>query len=52
VLHTLGQPLNWHDLGPEGFVYIIGVVVASVLAGLVPGLKAYRTSVAANLVSV
>jgi putative ABC transport system permease protein len=52
VLQTLGQPLNWLDLGSGGILYIIGVVVASVLAGLVPGLKAYRTSVAANLVVV
>lgn len=52
VLQTLGQPLNWLDLGSYGVLYIIGVVIASVLAGLVPGLKAYRTSVAANLVVV
>jgi putative ABC transport system permease protein len=52
VLQTLGQPLNWHALGAEGLWYIIGVVVVSVLAGLVPGLKAYRTSVAANLAAV
>jgi len=44
--------LNWHALGAEGVWYIIGVVVVSVLAGLVPGLKAYRTSVAANLAAV
>jgi putative ABC transport system permease protein len=52
VLHTLGQPLHWLDLGIWGILYVVGVIILSVLAGLVPGLKAYKTSVAANLVTV
>jgi putative ABC transport system permease protein len=38
-------------LGAVEFYYLIGVVIGSALAGLVPALKAYRVSVADNLSS-
>jgi putative ABC transport system permease protein len=49
---AIGERINW--LQPDRWegVYLIGVVVVAVLAGLVPGLKAYRTPVATNLVTV
>ncbi len=50
-VQKLGQGINWINPGWEEWVYLGGVVVVSVLAGLVPGLKAYRTPVATNLVS-
>ena len=48
---TLGEGINW--LTPDRWegVYLGGVVLLAVLAGLVPALKAYRTPVAANLVA-
>ena len=48
---TVGERINW--LQPDGWegVYLVGVVAVAVLAGLVPGLKAYRTPVATNLVA-
>jgi putative ABC transport system permease protein len=48
---TLGEGINW--LKPDAWeaVYLGGVVVIAVLAGLVPALKAYRTPVATNLVA-
>jgi putative ABC transport system permease protein len=48
---TLGEDINW--LAPDRWegVYLVGVVVIAVLAGLVPALKAYRTPVATNLVA-
>ena len=49
---TVGERINW--LQPDRWegVYLLGVIVVAVLAGLVPGLKAYRTPVATNLVAV
>jgi putative ABC transport system permease protein len=48
---TLGEGINW--LTPDRWegVYLGGVVLIAVLAGLVPALKAYRTPVATNLVA-
>lgn len=48
---AVGERINW--LQPDRWegVYLLGVVVIAVLAGLVPGLKAYRTPVATNLVA-
>jgi putative ABC transport system permease protein len=47
----MGVGINW--LAPKGeeWVYLSAVVLLAVLAGLVPGLKAYRTPVATNLVA-
>ena len=48
---TLGEDIDW--LSPDRWegLYLLGVVVIAVLAGLVPALKAYRTPVATNLVA-
>jgi putative ABC transport system permease protein len=47
----LGVGINWLAPGAEEWVYLAAVVVLATLAGLVPGLKAYRTPVATNLVA-
>ena len=47
----MGEGFNWLSVGPEEWGYLAAVVVLATLAGLVPGLKAYRTPVAANLVA-
>jgi putative ABC transport system permease protein len=47
----LGQGFEWMTVGPEELLYLAGVVIIAVLAGLVPALKAYRTPVATNLVA-
>ncbi len=49
--HTLGEGINWIRVGGKEFIFLAAVVALATLAGLVPALKAYRTSVAANLVS-
>jgi putative ABC transport system permease protein len=48
---TFGESLNWAYLSWFEIVYILGVVLLAVLAGLVPAVKAYRTPVATNLVA-
>jgi putative ABC transport system permease protein len=47
----IGSPINWLRMGPDEWFYLAGAVVLAALAGLVPALKAYRTSVAENLVA-
>ena len=47
----LGQGFSALSVGWEEAAFLAGVVVIAVLAGLVPAMKAYRTSVATNLVS-
>jgi putative ABC transport system permease protein len=47
----LGQRFNWAAVTRWEVLYVVGVVVGAVLAGLVPALKAYRTPVATNLVA-
>ena len=47
----MGVSINWLAPGFEEWVYLAAVVVLAVLAGFVPGWKAYRTPVATNLVS-
>jgi putative ABC transport system permease protein len=47
----LGVGINWLAPGWEEWVYLAGVAVLATFAGLVPGLKAYRTPVATNLVA-
>lgn len=46
----VGQGFNWLAVSGQEVLYVGLVVVISVLAGLVPALKAYRTPVATNLV--
>src|SRR6202012_4949056 len=48
--HLVGEGLHWYAIHPMEWLYLIGVVLIAILAGLVPGLKAYRTPVATNLV--
>jgi putative ABC transport system permease protein len=48
---TLGERIDWFKPDAWEWVYLGGVVLIAVLAGLVPGLKAYRTPVATNLVA-
>lgn len=47
----LGESIDWLKPDAWEWVYLGGVVVIALLAGLVPGLKAYRTPVATNLVA-
>lgn len=46
-----GQSMHWLTPGQGEWLYLLGVVMLSVLAGLVPALKAYQTPVADNLVA-
>jgi putative ABC transport system permease protein len=48
---AMGQSLNWASLNVAELLYFVGAIVLAILAGLVPALKAYSTSVADNLVS-
>lgn len=52
MLNNYGEMLdyNWMELVYEG-LYVLGVIVLAILAGLVPAIKAYRTPVATNLVA-
>lgn len=45
----IGQGFAWQAMGQAELLYFFGVIVLSVLAGLVPALKAYRVPVATNL---
>jgi putative ABC transport system permease protein len=47
----LGQQIAWWKIDAPQVLYLLGVLMLAVLAGLVPALKAYRTPVATNLVS-
>jgi putative ABC transport system permease protein len=47
----VGEGLPWLSFGPAEGLYLCGVVVIALLAGLVPAMKAYRTPVATNLVA-
>jgi putative ABC transport system permease protein len=49
---VLGQGINWVRTGHDEWIYLVAVVALSVIAGLVPALKAYRTPVATNLVGL
>lgn len=51
VRKLVGEGFNWINVPLEEWLYLLAVVGLSVLAGLVPALKAYRTPVADNLVS-
>ncbi len=50
-LHALmGTGIRWWRIGWEEVLYLGIVILVSLLAGLVPALKAYGTPVAENLV--
>lgn len=48
---AMGEGLNWARLDVAELLYFVGAVVLAIVAGLVPALKAYSTSVADNLVA-
>ena len=52
MYEKFGENLNWWRPDLIEPLYLAGVVVLGLLAGLVPALKAYRTPVATNLVAV
>ncbi len=45
----VGEGIDYITVSPEELEYLLAVVVISVVAGLVPALKAYKTPVARNL---
>jgi putative ABC transport system permease protein len=48
----MGQSINWLRTDRAEWLYLLGVVILALFAGLIPALKAYRTPVATNLVAV
>ena len=52
MYETFGESLNWLLIDKNEPLYLIGVVLLALLAGLVPALKAYSTPVATNLAAV
>lgn len=48
---AIGQGFNWLAVGAWELGYLVIVVLISVVAGLVPAMKAYLTPVATNLVA-
>ena len=51
LARTMGEGINWLSVDRIEAIYLVSVVIIAVLAGLAPALKAYRVSVAANLVT-
>ncbi|HEY2586813.1 MAG TPA: ABC transporter permease [Tepidisphaeraceae bacterium] len=51
MTQLVGEGINWTAVGHEEWIYLVAVVLLAAVAGLVPGLKAYRTPVATNLVA-
>lgn len=49
LYQLLGQGIPFTRVSNEELLYLLGVVILSVLAGLVPALKAYKVPVATNL---
>ncbi|HRK29627.1 MAG TPA: ABC transporter permease [Tepidisphaeraceae bacterium] len=49
---TIGEGIRWWIVSREEWLYLLSVTVVSMLAGLVPAMKAYRTPVADNLAGV
>lgn len=47
----LGQGFDWISTSSWEWLYLVGVIVIALFAGLVPATKAYRTPVATNLVA-
>jgi putative ABC transport system permease protein len=52
MYQTFGESLHWMAIDKYEPMYLVGVIVLALLAGLVPALKAYSTPVATNLVAV
>ncbi len=48
----VGEGIHWARVGVVEWLYLVGVAVVALLAGLIPAAKAYRTPVATNLVAV
>ena len=48
----IGEGIPWYRVGGVEWIYLGGVVVVALLAGLIPAAKAYQTPVATNLVAV
>ena len=48
----IGEGIHWGKVDGFEWLYLAGVVVVALLAGLIPAAKAYGTPVATNLVSV
>ncbi len=52
ALHgAMGEGLNWLRVSLAQGLYFVAAIALSIIAGLVPALKAYSTSVAENLVA-
>jgi len=51
MYRTFGASLPWWRVGGMEIAYVLCVIVISLLAGLVPAMKAYETPVAENLVA-
>ena len=51
VRDLIGEAFNWLAVSPVELLYLLGVTLLAALAGLVPALKAYKTSVATHLVA-
>jgi putative ABC transport system permease protein len=47
----VGESINWIHVDRKEQLYVVAVVLLALVAGLVPGLKAYRVSVADNLLA-
>jgi len=48
---TFGEAIGWFRIDVWEPLYLAGVVILALIAGLVPALKAYKTPVATNLVA-
>jgi hypothetical protein len=46
-----GSPIDFVGVSTGEWLYVLGVVALAAVAGLVPALKAYETTVAENLVA-
>jgi ABC-type lipoprotein release transport system permease subunit len=51
IERLLGTSIPWWQLANEEWLFVAVALVVSLLAGLVPALKAYKTPVAENLVA-
>lgn len=49
MYEKFGETLNWLSIDPYEPLYLFGVILLALLAGLAPALKAYQTPVATNL---
>lgn len=51
VQRLVGEGFNWVAVVPAEGLYLVGMAIGAMLAGLAPALKAYRSPVATNLVA-